>query len=370
MVLIVILLGSLFSGNVLSSEETFSIFAVDCGEKAYLLDYKEMYSLESNVEFDLNGTDVDHYMKSYFKRMQNFDFGRTQVYRDLYAKLSSRTKFVENINFGPINDNLGFVSWDGCQIKTVARATDPAIYQSGFVLFIDNSIFQKMDNRSRAGLYFNYLLNLDHIFVRFSEHTEYTRYFNALIASNSFRNIHEKDYPYLYESVLDFNTVSFYGLFFKVYSFPTADGRRYSIRFNDSGEIEYAKISSDRFYFVDKPLYKTLSFFNAQDLKVSFIDYGELKRESSLYANLNGVKFVNGMSSCFGEFDFEGKFANLQLTIEEDRVFVTSITGQFKYNNISFKKFKINGDKISIDKQSISERDFGSFSEIKSCNFF
>jgi hypothetical protein len=179
-----------------SGDREFTVHAVHCGDSYELLDYKELFDVDPNYQFMLRGTSVVDILNSYFERISKFDTARGSLYKSWYESLSEETKFIENMNFGQSKDYLNFVQWDGCKIEIFAKAINPANFKKS--LFIDSGIWKKLSSRDKAGFYINYLLNLEHVIYNGAEHTEFSRYTNAVLASSQFDALKRIDLIHLY----------------------------------------------------------------------------------------------------------------------------------------------------------------------------
>ena len=108
-----------------------------------------------------------------------------------------RIKFLEGVNFGEVDDEFSFANFYGCEVEIIAKGKN--IYNEGSVLFIKRSLFDKLDNISKAGMFLNYLINQDRTFLLENKKTANARHINALIASDKIRRLPQEDLFFLRE---------------------------------------------------------------------------------------------------------------------------------------------------------------------------
>lgn len=168
-----------------SQDASFSVYVMDCGDTTTLLDYYELFEIESNYQYDIVGETEEEIIENLLTRAKDYTLPRGLLYEYWKNHFNKEVKFVRNINFGPLNDEFDFTINEGCEVKTLLKALNPI--NPGKGVFVDLSLWEKLDVRSKAGAKFNYLINLDYIFIKKREGTVFTRYFNALLASDKLK---------------------------------------------------------------------------------------------------------------------------------------------------------------------------------------
>jgi hypothetical protein len=348
MALIVIVFSFLFSIQLQANEsEDFSIHGVLCGDKFELLDFKELYDIDPGYKFNLSGTSVDDFLDAYLDRMKPFAPFRAILYQDWRSKIDSKIKFVTNVNFGQSRDRTNFIRWNNCEIKILAKAQSPR--KEGKSFFIDQDLWNKLSERDKAGVFFNYFLNVEHMIYSENDHSEYTRYFNALIASNIFRSLSKSnDYFPLYE-LLDFKSVGWKGLLFSVYSLAGPDGRTPSIWYNHLGDITMGRIvSPDNSFLSISQIDFDLKFENLKKLTVEFSGRKMFKPNDSNEFRINRLK-IKKKVNCLGSYDISRvKFIDLTLKMVDYKLNVLSLHGQMQYEGKVIKGIYLKDGKYQL----------------------
>jgi hypothetical protein len=327
--------------------EDFSIHGVLCGDKFELLDYKELYDVDTSYKFDLTGSSVNDFLDSYLDRIKDFAPFRAVLYQDWRNQIDSKIKFVTNVNFGESRDQINFVQWNNCEIKILAKAQNPR--SEGKSFYIDEDLWNKLSAKAKAGVYFNYFLNVEHIFYSDNDHTEFTRYFNALVASNVFITLNKsKDYFPLYE-LLDFKYVAWKGFLFRVYSLADGTGRTRSIRYNQVGDITIGTIiPPNSLFFSSSQLNFDLKFENEKNLKVEFWEPKMFKPNSLNEFRINDLKIKSKMD-CLGPYDISKvKYVDLTLKLVGDKLHIISVHGDMQYKGFVIEGIYLNKGKYEI----------------------
>jgi hypothetical protein len=326
-----VLISSFFINSIsFADDEVFSIFAMDCEDEVVLLDYKELYSLESSFKYDLSGNTEREIFDSYLQRFKKFDHGRSLVFNRWFEKIKTKTRFLRNVHLGQPDDFFNFPNWNNCKMKVLAKGQD--INDEGMTLTINEDLWKRMNLQSKVGLYFNYFLNVDHILHRYNEDTERTRFFNALIASNQFEKIPYKEYPKMYEELLDFNSVSFYGLNFRVESFSGGrNGRDYSIRFNEEGKLILGKNYVFGYTFDEES--NTVRFQNVPSFQGWIYGLMTFKYLPEQDQKIESFK-LNKTAGCVGPYKIPYQ-AYIELTyfLKNDKLYLKSIDSKLEFNN-------------------------------------
>ena len=276
----------------LSRDSSFSIFVMKCGDEVELLDFYELYRVETAYKYDMSDGTVDERVDEFLERSRVFSEPRYRlfkVWRDYFFK---EGRFLNSINFGPLKDEFDFTVQDNCEIRTLLKARAPSFTQKS--VFIDNNLWSRLDEKSKAGVITNYLINLDAHFFHNIKYTVFTRYLNALLSSDHGRlleKLHLKvslfkkvGYSYLYNQ----------GFFFSLKSVYSED---IPFEVDESGNITYAKFSLIPFEL------RKLNF--SSDVKVHNVKGMRIDDFSSEYINMRSrssfsLRSARVVSSCSG----------------------------------------------------------------------
>ncbi len=180
-----------------TKDGAFSIYILDCNNKISLLDYEEFFRLETNYQYNLGEQNqkVESIIEEGILRFSKFAPVYEKFMSKRYNELAGKVKFVRNVNFGEIDDQLTFASFKDCKTEIIAKGLN--VYSADKTLYIDDELYKKLDNFSKAGLFFNYLINQDRIYQFRDDSTFNARYINALLSSSKFSLITNSDLYYL-----------------------------------------------------------------------------------------------------------------------------------------------------------------------------
>jgi hypothetical protein len=364
--LILILFVSIFSIQTNANDEkVLTIFAVDCGEKAYLLDYKEFYTMYPNENLSIDEGLVEDAFEKIIDKFKNFEEGRSFIFKQWFKRLKNKVKFVKNVNLGSYIDNTGFITWDGCEIRQMAKGIN--INEEGKTLTIDEEIWNKLDSVHKAGAFLNYFLNIEYLLENENILTLNTRYFNGLLSSDKFVTLSKNDFPYIYEFVLGYRYISFGGIFLEVKSYPDGLGEReYWIRFNDDGEVIFGEYTNNEYYFArDLKIY--IDFINAPSLKGRYGYSGQYKFDEEGYYIIDNF-YLEKQNQCLGNLSLKGK-RSLKLKIHKNKNKIVEALGEFYYLGSYYKKIVFDGEKFVVDLNSKFPDDFTSYVnlEVETC---
>ncbi len=364
--LIFILFVSIYSIQTNANDEkVLTIFAVDCGEKAYLLDFKEFYTMYPNEKLSIDEALVEDAFEKIIDKFKNFEEGRSFIFKQWFKRLRKKVKFVKNVNLGSYIDNTGFITWDGCEIRQMAKGIN--INEEGKTLTIDEEIWNKLDSVHKAGAFLNYFFNIEYLLENENMLTLNTRYFNGLLSSDKFLSLNKNNYPYIYEFVLGYRYISFGGIFLEVKSYQDGlGGREYWIRFNDNGEVVFGEYTNNEYYFArDLKIY--IDFINAPSMKGRYGYSGQYKFDEEGYYIIDNF-YLEKQDQCLGNLSLKGK-RSLKLKIHRNKNKIVEALGEFHYLGYYYKRIVFDGEKFVVDQNSKLPDDFTSYVnlEVETC---
>lgn len=315
------------------SKSQFSIFVLDCNDSAELLDYVELFKVESSYRYDLKEKDEQALFNELFTRVQNLSDPRARQIKEWKRFLDEEVKFVKGINFGPLKDVFDFTVWDGCEIKTLAKVLPP--YPDGKSIFIDQNLWDKLDSRSRVGFYFNYLINLDHIFVNRKENTSYSRFFNAYLASNRYI-----DASNLNEKVELYKRLKFPFLYHKGFFYKSWDGDYdIDLEANERGEFIKGDLLPVPMSYEHLGYKSHLTFKNIPGFTIKFWRGLHLSRRDD---NIRYFRDTFVVSGCLGKYKIPHDEVNITTRYVNGEYILEDLTSVFlRYKGVNIKGFKI-----------------------------
>lgn len=361
-----VLIAAIFSLLITSlafaqTEEVFSVHVYECEDKIELVDYKENYDINPEFNYNLGGSSVDEKLELLITRMQDFEPLRAAMYRSWHEELKPKTRRLNGMNLGKPDDNFSFVNWDGCKIRVLAKGTDPS--NEGKTLFIDHTLWSRLDNKTKAGAYFNIFLNIEHIVFNFQETTMNSRYLNALMASNQHKSLSPREKLQLYD-LLEYSTIASYGLGFKFESF--FNGRDFNMHYDEDGVLRAGTFSAPKTFLNWTDLDLMPKFTNAQNFKISHY-YGsfELSHNNTFELEASLPEHRN----CLGNFDLVNvKYVKLEVQLSDFGKLISKVYGRFKIGNTVFSTLEsINGSFVPKNEVD-SENDIFPAKEVGVCN--
>lgn len=321
------------------TEEVFAVHVYKCGDKVELLDYKENYDVNPDLNYNLGGKSVDEKMNLLFNRMESFEPLRAKMFRSWHEALQSKTRRLKSMDLGRPDDSFSFVNWNGCEIKVLAKATDPNKW--GKTLFINQDLWTSLDAKAQSGAYFNILINIEHIVYNLQKTTMNSRFLNAVLASNQLGSL-IKNKEKLY-GVLEYDLVGAYGLGFKFNVFNGPYGIKYSLGFDSDGNLVHGRYESPMRKLNWTNLDLTPKFFNAPKLDLRYYE-GSFNIEEDNKFEMS-AHLSNQEDNCIGNYNLSNvSFITIEAILNEKKKEIVKVHGRFKIGNKAFETIEnING---------------------------
>ncbi|MBG60291.1 MAG: hypothetical protein CME67_03360 [Halobacteriovoraceae bacterium] len=321
------------------TEEVFAVHVYKCGDKLELLDYKENYDVNPDLNYNLGGKSVDEKMELLFVRMESFEPLRAKMFRNWHEALKSKTRRLKFMNLGRPDDNFSFVNWNGCEIKVLAKATDPS--KQGKTVFINQDLWTSLDAKAQSGAYFNILINIEHIVYKLQETTMNSRFLNAVLASDQVGSL-IKNKSKLYD-VLEYDLVGAYGLGFKFNVFAGANGIKYSLGFDNDGNLMHGRYETPMRNLNWTKLDLTPKFINAPELDLRYYEGSfNIKEDNNFEMS---AQLSKQEINCLGNYNLSNvSFITIEAILNEKQKEIVKVHGRFKIGNEAFETIEnING---------------------------
>ena len=317
-------------GN-LTIQENFSAFVMKCDERVELLDYYEVFDVESEYKNTLEHGDVDHIITQIISRMKMI--APEKAAHLLYWKkyFFKMVKFVKGMNFGPLKDEFDFIHNNDCEIKTLFKAIHPGL-KKGKKIFIDQDLWDQLDNKSKAGAVVNYLINLEYVFMDDHEFTVYSRFLNGFLASDkviTLTNVYERSQ---FWKALDYDNFYYKGVF---WSFKTERKKDY-FQFDQNQDLYSGVIAIPLARYTRLGFTHQMVMSNVKDLVISFPWKLDLFVGGGLTQTFKDVEL---RSNCIGPY-------SLPLNTKLDEVEFKFESGKFVVNKILLSNASYLGKKV------------------------
>tara|TARA_Y100000782_G_scaffold4962_1_gene5951 strand:+ start:204318 stop:205409 length:1092 start_codon:yes stop_codon:yes gene_type:complete len=343
------------------TEEVFSVHVYECEDKIELLDYKENYDINPEFNYNLGGGSVDEKIELLIKRMQSFEPLRAKMYKSWHQELKSKTRRLSGMDLGRPDDNFSFVNWDGCKIRVLAKGTDPS--NEGKTLFIDQNLWSKLDNKTKAGAYFNIFLNIEHIVFNLQETTMNSRYLNALMASNQHSSLSPLEKLQLYD-LLEYTTVASYGLGFKLETF--FNGRDFNMHYDEHGALRAGIYQTPKTFLNWTNVDLMPKFINAKNFKLGHY-YGTFELGEDNTFEIEAT--LPQQKNCLGKFDLSNvNYVKLEVELSELGKLISKVHGRFKIGNKVFGTIEASDNSFIATTQLRHKNDIDRAEEVRVCH--
>lgn len=345
----------------------FHVFAVNCGGQYELYDYKELYSLNSEYRYDINGQSLKEKISLLLKRIKKFSPPHYKLYKDWYNTLLKNLKYTGVIPYQDSLDLLSFIRWNNCHLESLIKVTKKNQFPE---IIVSRPIWEKLDDKNKAGALLNILINLENIFILDKENTQLTRFFNAFITTNDFASITSLNTLVNLHHRLGYPSFFYKGVFYRLW-LNDIWSPRISLSFNRDGivigsptnEPDYHhNISS--FTFTNAPSFKT----QVKSLSPLEVNIWQISREKVI-RNMTRSLVYGG---CVGDYKIP-KNTLIDLKLEAlfvDKQFQMKILSikprnlHYKHKAVSEISYRNNQFLISTTNEI---RDESRFSELKKC---
>ncbi len=344
-----------------STDKSFSAYVLDCEDSVILLDYHELYNVESQYKYAVNATNKKERIEELLKRSKLLSDPKSKLFRDWLNNFENEVKFLRGINFGPLNDEFDFIVQEGCEIKTLFKAISPK--NKGKSLFIELELWEKLDEVSQVGAIFNYLINLDYIYLHQKTNTIYSRFLNAFIASNRVGELA----GFNLRSNL-FKKLGYSFLYYDNHFYALKDSTNYEFPFlvSSEGDLTHAHFESVPFYLQKFGYRNEIKIQNINGLKFSLpLNMNFFVREN------NQVRFrdVQLLSVCIGKFRVKPPLRIMAIDLIYKKgefhfksLYTNNLTLKGKdIRNLEFKNGEViispeqRGSSVSSDTQELGE---------------
>ncbi len=199
------------------SKGVFYVYGLECSGKLTLFDYHEYFELNPQDKRIDKASNFSSSLNKKLKIFSHTSHTRSKLYNAWKNKYLNESSIKYQKLADNIDDNFSIVDWDGCQMRTVAKVFNPSTIK--MPIRIDQEKFERLSGSDQAGVFFNILINLEVIFLNKGEHTQFSRYLNALTSSQSyFERKKETNYHIEIHEFLSFEDFFYKGVFFNTES--------------------------------------------------------------------------------------------------------------------------------------------------------
>jgi hypothetical protein len=216
------------------------------------------------------------------KRIQTLDPVRYALYTGWWSTFFNETQWLKNANLVDIPDTAGGLIPKNCVLKQLAIQREPLPKQKRYV--IDQSIWNVLDNDSRAGLILHELILRDAITHNDQTHSRFARYLHFNLADALFDKKNLQAYHQILQ-VAEFYETSFY------------EGIIASVE----GLTHWSPMQVREAHDVQLPLSYAAFVYSTGFPMVSWAQSGDL---AIIKSNGNPIRIQNTKVMVYGEIEF------------------------------------------------------------------
>ena len=323
-----------------NSTNSFSTFVLECENSVTLLDYIELFHIENGYSLEQVSGDSFKALDILIENSKSISKVKAALYTNWIHHFKEQAVFLQDINSGEINDDLGFTEFNGCKVKMLFKAFFPLFKEHS--LFIDERLWGKLDDLNKAGAILNYLINLDYIYMEGKTSTSFSRFHNAFIVSNKLNTIKSLKERSLFLEKLGYSYIHFNDLFWVL---NPGEGKKEFV-VSTSGRLKSGTFDLGKYFIQKLGFNHHIKVENIPNLIFSRPWSGYYELDSKGFVTLNDLQLLSTQLGKFSVSKYT-KIKKIKLKVIQNKFYLESLESEnIIYSDGVFKalSYKRNND--------------------------